>query len=369
MISQSLRQLSLDPDISLSVISLFNLIRFQQKSRDPVQRNRLLYIILGILVIILGNSINIIDKRIGGYPVDIVANMIAALFLIYAILRYQLLDIRIVIRQGLLYSIPTIIIGTAYFLVITLFINIFSIYSGAEIFLTSLVVAVITALLAEPLRVRAQAIIDRMFFREKYDSHVMLQTLSSQTANTLDLYKITNMILTEVAATLHLPSAAFFFSDEDTGVFQLTTQIGLDELGNQTFRQGHPLVIWFYNQNLPVSRHDMDVLPQFQSLWKSERQLLEDMKAELFIPIKVQSKLVGIFILGLKRSEQPYSSEEIITLTTVANQTATAIENARLYTAEQSRRKEIDTLYSLSNQLVGTDDLEYHIKHCHQTYC
>ena len=197
-----------------------------------------------------------------------------------------------------------------------------------------------------------------MFFREKYDSRVMLQTLSSQTTSTLDLYKITNMILSEVGTTMHLLRAAFFFRDEDTGVFQLTTQIGLDELGNQSFRQGHPLVLWFFNQNNPISRQDMELLPQFQSLWRNERQLLDAMEAELFIPIKVLSQLVGIFVLGPKRSEQPFSSEEIITLSTVANQTAAAIENARLYTAEQSRRKEIDTLYNLSNQLVGTDDLE-----------
>ena len=346
------------PSTIIIIISLITLVRSSQKTADPIQKNRLMYLITGILVMIIGASINIIYPPLGGYPIDIVANMVTALIIVYAILKYQLLDIRIVIRQGLLYSIPTVLIGTAYFLIITLFINIFGLFSGAEVFITSLVVAVITALLAEPMRVRAQAIIDRAFFREKYDSRVMLQTLSSQTISSLDLYKISRMILTEVSNTLHIPKAAFFFRDEDTGVFQLTTQIGLDDVGNQSFRQGHPLVLWFFNQNQPISRQDMEVLPQFQSLWKSERHLLADMGAELFIPIKVQTQLVGIFVLGVKRSEQPFSAEEIITLSTVANQTAAAIENARLYTAEQSRRQEIDTLYNLSNQLVGTDDLE-----------
>ncbi|MCD6424314.1 MAG: HD domain-containing protein, partial [Anaerolineales bacterium] len=346
------------PSSIFIIISLITLVRSSQKTSDQIQKNRLMYLIIGILVMIVGSSINIIYPPLGGYPIDIVANMVTALIIGYAILRYQLLDIRIVIRQGLLYSIPTVLIGTAYFLIITLFINIFGLFSGAGVYLTSLVVAVITALLAEPLRIRAQAIIDRIFFREKYDSRVMLQTLSSQATSTLDLYKITNTILSEVGTTLHLLRAAFFFRDEDTGMFQLTTQIGLDELGNQSFRHGHPLVLWFFDQSNPISRQDMELLPQFQSLWKNERQLLKDMKAELFIPIKVLSQLVGIFILGPKRSEQPYDSEEIITLTTVANQTAAAIENARLYTEEQSRRKEIDTLYSLSNQLVDTDDLE-----------
>jgi len=304
---------------------------------------------------IMGSGLNFTPY--GQYPLDIAANGITATLFIYAILRYQLLDIRVVVRQGMLYSIPTIIIGATYFLIISLAINIFSIYTGAEIFILSLLVAVLSALVAEPLRLKFQSLIDRMFFREKYDSRVMLQTLSSQTTTMLDLYKITNMILTEVSTTLHLPKAAFFFRDEDTGAFQLTTQIGIDDLGNQSFRFGHPLVLWLSSQNKPLGRHEMEVHPQFQSLWKSERQALDAMEAELFIPIKVQTQLVGIFTLGPKRSEQPYSPEEIITLSTVANQTAAAIENARLYTAEQSRRKEIDTLYNLSNQLVATDDL------------
>lgn len=344
------------PGYVLMLYSIGVMIRTYRKTIDPIQQNRLLYLILGTGIMILGSGLNF--TPLGQYPLDIAANGITASLFIYAILRYQLLDIRVVIRQGILYSIPTIIIGATYFLIISLAINIFNIYTGAEIFILSLIVAVLSALVAEPLRLKFQSLIDRMFFREKYDSQVMLQTVSSRASSMLDLYKITKMILAEVASTLQLPRAAFFLKDEETGLFQLITQIGLDDFGNQTFRQGHPVVIWLSTHDVPLGRQEMEVIPQFQSLWKSERQFLNDMGAELFIPIKVQSKLVGIFTLGPKRSEQPYRSEEIITLSTVANQTAVAIENARLFTEEQSRRKEINTLYDLSNQLVATNDLD-----------
>ncbi len=185
--------------------------------------------------------------------------VITALIIVYSILRYQLLDIRIVIRQGLLYSIPTMLIGTAYFLIITLFINIFGLSSGPEIFLSSLVVAIITALLAEPLRVRAQAVIDRIVLPRKIQFPDMLQTLSSQTTSSLNLHKITNMILAEIWTTLHLPRAAFFLREEDKRLFQLTTQIGLDDLGNQSFRQGHPLVLWF----------SIKIIPLVDKIWNS----------------------------------------------------------------------------------------------------
>jgi len=344
------------PGYLLVIYSIVLLAKNFNKTEDVNQRNRLLYLILAIGLIV---SISVVNfTPLGKYPIDIAVNGLSALMIAYSILRYQLLDIRVVIRQGLVYSIPTIIIGAAYFLIITFSLTVFELYSGVEIFLLSLVVAVVTALVAEPLRERAQKLIDRLFFREKYDSQVMLQTLSGRATSVLDLDKITNMILTEVTSSLHLPRGAFFLRDEETGVFQLTTQIGLDETGNLSFSGGHPVVLWFSTRDLPLDRQDMEVLPQFQSLWKSERQDLEEIEAELFIPIKVQSQLVGIFAWGSKRSEQAFSNEDKLTLSTVANQTAVAIENARLFTAEQSRRKEIDTLYNLSHQLVITDDPE-----------
>jgi putative nucleotidyltransferase with HDIG domain len=332
------------PGFGLIIYSMTSLIGSYRRSNDPIQQNRLLYLILGIGVMIIGSAINF--TPLGKYPIDIAANGITAI----------LMDIRVVIRQGLVYSIPTILIGATYFLIITFSLTVFELYSGVEIFLLSLAVSVVTALMAEPLRVKAQQIIDRLFFREKYDSQVMLQTLSSRAASVLDLYKITNMILTEVTSTLHIPKAAFFLRDEDTGIFQITTQIGLDEIGNLSFRKGHPVVLWLSTRDIPLNRQNIEDLPQFQSLWKSERQDLDEMEAELFIPIKAQSQLVGIFALGVKRSEQAFSTEDVLILSTVANQTAVAIENARLFTAEQNRRKEIDTLYNLSHQLVVTDD-------------
>jgi putative nucleotidyltransferase with HDIG domain len=227
-----------------------------------------------------------------------------------------------------------------------------------EIFLTSLVVAVITALVAEPVRLRAQAFIDRMFFRERYNSTLMLQSLSSSVSNVLDIYKITSMILEEVCSTLHIPLAAFFLRDQTTNRFQLISEVGLETASQIEFRQGHPMILWLASHDQPLTTQDMEVLPQFQSLWRSERLDLEILGAELFIPIKVQEVLIGVFLVGSKRSEQAYTMEDMLTLSTVANQTAVAIENARLYTSEQTRLQEMDTLYSMARKLVTTDNLE-----------
>ncbi len=358
------------PGAVIMLYSLSILIRTFKRSQDPSEQNRLLYLILGIGVMVLASTLGNIIPSLGQYPIDIAANGLAALLFFFAILRYQLLDVRVVIRQGLVYSFPTIIIGTAYFLVINFTFNLFNVYVGIEssidvnieLYLISLLVAVIAAIAAEPLRERAQRVIDRMFFREKYDSWLLLQDLSGRVARVLDLYKITNLILTEVTSTLHIERGAFFLKDEESGQYPLTSQIGLDSVLNLSFRPEHPLVLWLSTNNKPITAEEMKVLPQFQSLWKSEQQDLDRLDLDLFIPISVQSQLVGIFTLGTKKSELAYNDEDKQTLTTVANQTAVAIENARLFTSEQNRLKEIDTLYDLSHQLVDLDDLDTVLK-------
>ncbi|MCK4801623.1 MAG: HD domain-containing protein [Anaerolineales bacterium] len=344
------------PAYLLIIFVFVELVKEIRIINDENQRNRLLYLIMGIGVMYLATFLNF--TPLGKYPVDIAANIVTAFLIAYAILRYQLLDIRLAIRQGMLYSIPTVIIGAAYFLVITLSLQLVDTLTGVRIFLLSLIVAVIAALVAEPLRIQAQNIIDKMFFREKYDSRLMLQTLSSRVASILDIYEITNMILEEVSSTLHISIAAFFLRDEASGRFTLTTQIGNEGAQSVEFRRGHPLVLWISSHDDPIIRHDIEVLPQFKSITLNEKQNLDDLNAELFIPIKVQDDLVGMFIVGAKRSEQEYSSEDILTLSTVANQTAVAIENARLYTSEQTRLNEMNTLYSMARRLVATDDLD-----------
>lgn len=343
------------PSYSLTIYSLAILINEYRKSENTIHRNRLTYLIAGISIIILGTVINF--TPLGRYPLDIAANAATAILIAYAILRYQLLNITVVVRKGLLYSIPTAIIGTTYFLIITLSLRVFNVYSGAEVFALSLVVALITALVAEPLRDRAQSWVDRLFFREKYDTRRMLQDLSSQAASVLDMSDLSSLILEEVTSTLHIKKSAFFLKDEESEKFFLTEHTGLEGVRALDFRKNHPIVLWLSSHDEVLTSHDIEVLPQFKSMWKQEREELEFLDAELFIPVKTQGELVGIFYVGPKLSEQAYDQDDILTLSTLANQSAVAIENARLYTAEQNRRKEMDTLYSLARQLVASDDI------------
>ena len=344
------------PGYGLTIFSFVELIRGYRISTDSHVRNQFRYLIVGLGLILAASIVNF--TPLGIYPIDVAANGITAVLIAYAILRHNLLDIRVVIRKGLVYTIPTMIIGAAYFLIFSLSLNIFNVYSGIEIFFFSIVVAMLTALVVEPLRSQVQSWVDKLFFREKYDSSLMLQRLSTNAASVLDLLKITSMILEEVSTTLHIQKAAFFLKHEDSNVFTLTAQKGLSSQSNLRFGETHPVILWLSGGGPALMKKDIDVLPQFKSLWDWERRDLDRIEAELFLPLKANNKLVGIFAVGPKRSEQPYSRSDHLTLTTLANQTAVAIENARLFTSEKHRRAELDTLFTMARNLVATDNIE-----------
>ena len=106
-------------------------------------------------------------------------------------------------------------------------------------------------------------------------------------------------------------------------------------LGNR-----HSLVLWLTSWKEVLTKSDIDVLPQFKALWDQEREYLEKIGAEIYIPLFVSNDLVGILAVGPKRSEEPYSYDDQLNLTTLANQTAVAIEKARLYNVAQQELSE-----------------------------
>jgi diguanylate cyclase (GGDEF)-like protein len=325
----------------------FDLFSEYRKAKDVFYRNRIKYL-LGVTVMTFAGSLTN-TTQLQVFPVDIAFNAVSAILISYAILRHHLLEIKIVVRKGLWYSIPTIIIGAGYYLIISLVISMFHSISDASLFIISLSIAIITAVVALPLRDRAQYWVDKYFFRETYDSSRMLQRISSTAASLLDLEKLTNLILEELTATLHIERAAFFLKRDEDGYLVIVSQKGMDDLVQITLRSGHPLISWFEKSDQVLTASVLDVSPQFKALWEQEEQDLENLGIELYIPLRVGQYLVGILVIGPKLSQETYSRDDKRTLTTLANQTAVAIENARLF-YEIQQLATIDDLTGIFNR-------------------
>ncbi|HVN55756.1 MAG TPA: diguanylate cyclase [Anaerolineaceae bacterium] len=349
-------------------LSTWGLITAYRGTKDLTFRNRIKYL-LAVIIVIFAGSVTNATPRLGVYPIDIAFNIVSALVTSYAIFRFHLLDMSVVLRKSLLYSIPTVVLGVVYFFLFSLLFHYLKNSNDITIILLSLVVATLGVLVVQPMRDRAQLWLDQALFREKYDLGMMLQRISQTAASVLDINDLTRMILAEVTGRFHLVNSAIFLKKAGSDNFRLSAQTGLEVDQNLLLRPDHPVVRWLEIHHAVLSRKDIEIHPQFLSLLGQERQDLEQLKAELFVPIQEKGTLIGILLVGVKRSEETFSTEDQATLDALANQTAVALENARLFAEAKERTVEMQFLNTaIQAELAERQRAEKALKESEQRY-
>ncbi len=345
------------PAYLVMLFSVFQLLWNTRTTRDETQFSRYSLFALAIIFILVGGSLNFTD--LGKYPIDIIANIVAALIITYAILRHQLLDIKVVIRKSLLYAVPTIFVSVIYFLFISLALQVFSSTAQENLFFLSLLVSIFAALLVQPIRDYFQKSIDRFFFRERYNTLQMLQRVSGAASSVINLDELTSMILREITDAMHIQKAAIFLKYNGKKNLMVASQIGTRISPRTVIVAENPMISWLNMNDFIVTRQELETDTRFRSLWGEERNVINDLGAEIFIPLNAKGELVGLLALGSKLSEQAYSKEDKQTLLSLAHQTAVAVQNAQLYsTAQQELKQRRETEKRLQLQLKRLSALQ-----------
>ncbi len=322
------------------------LIKKYRGSTDPIDRNRTIYLMAGWCTIILFGYSNLIPA-LAGIPLDHIGSLVNAVIIAYAIRRYHLLDIKLVIRKGLIYSSLTIFLTVLYMLLLFALQMFFHSRFGYSSLALAAGFAFLAAMLFNPIRNRFQKWIDQLFYRETYDYRQMLLSFSSKISNVLDLGELAQSILEPIVKAMHVKRAALLFPEIEGGDFntRFVQQATKEEpFAKLKFSNDSPIANWLASEGKAFRRELIDIIPQFKGLWAVERIALNALGVELLCPIRSKSKLIGILALGKKESDSPYSNEEADLLMTMANEAAIAVENARMLDSLKSQQLQVEQL-------------------------
>jgi hypothetical protein len=121
-----------------------------------------------------------------------------------ALLRYRLWDIDTLINRTLVYGTLTIILLLVYGGMIIGFQSLLGVLIGVEAEQPLIIVAstLVIAALVQPLRSRLQRVIDRRFYRSKYDATRTLEAFSATLRNEVNLDQLHEELLTVVQKTM-----------------------------------------------------------------------------------------------------------------------------------------------------------------------
>jgi phosphoserine phosphatase RsbU/P len=291
-----------------------------------------------------------IDPRHGdGFFWVVTLMSLFPLTLAYVLIVQRAMDVSILLRMGTKYllaraTVLTVEIALIAFLVLRLIVPM--IERKEHPLLNFLLLALCIAALFQVVVLRGsvthrfQRWLDRKFFREAYNSEVLLSELSEQVRRLTDKNALFEIILQRISEVLHVSQIAILL--RGSNVFHLQQALGIDFVNPVALREDSATIQNLARTNQPATVYGDRPEEWFGSAGTDEKAVLREMNAELLLPMSGRADLLGLIALGPKRSEEPYTPTDLRMLQSVAVQTGLTLEVAELVRtlADQAAQRE-----------------------------
>jgi PAS domain S-box-containing protein len=317
----------------------------------PILRQQLKWVTRGtILAIVPFTVFYAVPFLLGrtGIKLSVISLGILPLTFGYAIVRYRLMDVDLIFKRGMAYTLAAASIAGVYFTAIGLagvFVHARVPSAGpAGFVLTVLVVAI----LFDPIRKWIQGRIDRLFYRTRYDyRHTLIEFGRELNAET-DLDKMLTAVVDQLSRTLLVDRMAIFVANgEEQNRFALAKSFGIQQTGNLDLSflsiarpenvEGH----LFFENTHHVPREN-----------SSAQETIVRLDLNYYIPCRAQKTTVAVLGLGKTVEGDFLSSEDVELIETLAGYLAIAIQNARLYASLEQKIAQYERLKDFNENIV-----------------
>jgi signal transduction histidine kinase len=327
-----------------TVGALVNVRSAHARSRQPLLRNRLNYWTPVFLFVFTNDILLIAGQQIPGDPFRLIAAAMAAIIII----THDPPDLRQVARRVFTYLITTIVIVGIYVAAFSAAQRMFTPASTFNPLVIGASIAVILSFIFSPLLTFVRRLVSRWLGLEQIQATRTLHAYSQQISNILDMQKLANVAVGLIIESLDITRGFLFLVDTERGSDGTKTHSiravrnpGERQIEVVTLAEENPIVKHFLQDQRPLLQYDFDLLPAYRPVFASDREWFQKLEAEVYLPIFSKREWIGMLALGAKITGNRYTEEDLVTLSTLANQTAVALENARL----------VENLIQLNNEL------------------
>ena len=188
----------------------------------------------------------------------------------------------------------------------------------------------------------------------------LVNRISALVSSAASLDEILHILVNELARALHTDLSVLMLIDESGEWAEVVAaHLPLDStlnLGDQIPVSGNPVAQEVLQTRQGVVIHDAATDPRMTAV--REVMGLQGTQSLLIVPLFYRDRLIGTVGLGSMATPRAFTAQEAELVRTVANQAAVAIEQARLFAAEQERRRMAEALSQTATILTSTLDLD-----------
>ena len=308
-------------------------------AKDSNKRNQLGYYLLAVLIGYGFAGANyLLNYNIQIYFISPYINY-AILFYValttYAITRYRLMDIEVIFRKGIIYSILSVVLTTVYFAVVYISKIVFYSITGANTLWFIVPAVFVLSLFIHPLFAYVQDFVDKRFFKTKYEADKIAKKFSEGIKKLMKAKDLAEYINRVAFRTFKLKGSAVYIFDEEEALYKCYDSRGtMSGICSKDITSDDPIVLCMSKARGIVISGDKDC-----------SNIEDEMKSKhvsICVPALSRKKdyqISGFLIADEKKSEDPFSQQDKMLLETIANQAVMSIDNAVLYMARIDARK------------------------------
>jgi PAS domain S-box-containing protein len=317
------------------------------KSEDIIQRKQLKLVLAGLVAGFAPFCILWLFSLVVRVPnqaleAALMPQILIPLSLTYALFKYRLMDVDIIIKRGMIYTLTTMVLFVMY-LMLTVSTVKFLMPDATRF--TTVAIASLTTLLAallfQPLRDRVRSFVDRVYYKDSYDYRRTLIQFSREITSSLDIEQLSSSLIKHVVSTFKIERADLLVK---TGLNRFESSLNPDVainpgLGFLTVLSTDPFV--FVDSYFNI---DAELL--------EDEKVLRKLNLNYFIPCRFKHNIVAIVAVSKKEKGDYLSSEDLDLLVTLANQLAIVIENHRLFYTLKNKADELERLKNFNENIL-----------------
>ncbi len=264
----------------------------------------------------------------------------------YAIFRYRLMDVDLIFKRGVVYTLAAAIVVGMYFGLVAAVAELVQRQKPNSGPVGLILAVVVTALLFDPVRKWIQDRVDQYFYRTRYDYRRTLLEFGRELSSETDLNTMLSSLIDRLSHTLAVDHMAIFLAGEKADRFVLAKAFGLSapaniDLGFLSASRPEQAGHLFFENTHQVPRET----PEAQ-------QAIARLDLNYYIPCHAQQKTVAVLGLGKTTQGDFLSSEDMELLETLGGYLGIAIQNGQLYESLQQKAAEYERLKDFNENIV-----------------
>jgi len=265
----------------------------------------------------------------------------------YAIFRYRLMDVDLIFKRGMAYTLAAAAIVGVYFAGVAAIAELVHTRVPSSGPFGLMVAIVVTALLFDPVRRWIQEKLDQFFYRTGYDYRRTLIEFGRELSSETDLDKMFSSLVDRLARTLLVDRVAVFLGNSDSSRFELVKSFGI------AYVSGIDLSFLAKPRPEDAAGHiffeNTHQLPRENA---AAQEAIARLDLNYYIPCHARQKTIAFLGLGKTMEGDFLSSEDVELLETLAGYIGIAIQNGRLYASLEQKVSEYERLKDFNENIV-----------------